>query len=113
MNKSMEFYKAVGGGKLVQYSLASFLASLVNPWSTVYKNVKKSKKYNQKTNLVGEGLITGGMYVVHKGGKPEYSYSEKVIGDHADMKAAMSACRVVAGAGDDDDDDAGGAKSGL
>ena len=63
----------------------------------MYKNViTKGKKYKQKTNLVGEGLVTGGLYVVHVGGKPEYSFLEKVIGDHANMTEVMEACEKVA-----------------
>ena len=93
MDEKLEFYTAVGGGKKNQYSTAGFLASLANPFSKLYKNViTKGKKYKQKTNLVGEGLITGGLYVVHAGGKPEYSFLEKNMPDslpsgiiHADL----------------------------
>ena len=97
MDEKLEFYTAVGGGKKNQYSSAGFLATLANPFSKLYKNViTKGKKYKQKTNLVGEGLITGGLYVVHAGGKPEYSFLEKVIGDHVNMTEVMEACEKVA-----------------
>ena len=102
MDEKLEFYTAVGGGKKNQYSSAGFLATLANPFSKLYKNViTKGKKYKQKTNLVGEGLITGGLYVVHAGGKPEYSFLEKVIGDHVNMTEVMEACEKVAKASTD------------
>ena len=99
-----EFYKAVGGGKLVSHSTASFLAKYANPWSTVNKNLKRSKASGiAKFNLKGEGLITGGLFVVHKKtGKSAFAFSESEIGDHANMEKVMNACKVVAEASEED-----------
>jgi hypothetical protein len=112
MDSKLEFYKALGGGKANTYSKAGFLATLANPFSQLFKNIRKGRGYKQKTNLVGEGLTTGGMYVVYSGsGTPAYSFLEKVIGDHADMKAVLDACEKVAKAKSSTESDT--KKSGL
>ncbi len=109
MDSKLDFYRALGGGKTNTYSKAGFLGTLANPFSQLFKNIKKGRSYKQKTNLVGEGLTTGGLYVVHaKTGVPEYSFLEKVIGDHADMKKVMEACKKVASKAT-----SGSSKSGL
>lgn len=90
------FYKALGGGKVVQHTTAGFIASFANPWSTVNKNIARSKKSGiDKYNMKGEGLITGGIFVLHKGGKVAFAFSEKNIGDHAEMKDVLKACKEV------------------
>ena len=96
MDSKLEFYKALGGGKLNSYSKCGFLCTfLCCCCSQLNKNIRKGRGYKQKKNLVGEGLITGGLYVVRTSGDPEYSFQEKVIGDHADLKELMDACKKV------------------
>ena len=68
-NEGLEFYKALGSGKLGFTSMLKLLFG--------YRSVtKRMKSKNIDGNLVGEGLVKGGVIIFDKKGKPKYSYQE-------------------------------------
>ena len=74
-----------------------FLAKyLLNPWSTVNANVKRDSEF--EGNLVGEGLVTGGVYVFGPSGRVEFAFLESEIGDHAPIDSVVAATRAAASA---------------
>jgi len=91
LDASRAFYDALGGGKANQSTLAGFLARLVNPFGRLYKNSKRAG--DTKGNLVGEGFIHGGMYVVKAGGEAVLAHAEEEIGDHPPIEAVLAACK--------------------
>lgn len=98
MNSGLEFYRALHGEKEKKTSMASFLAKIANPWSTVNKNLKKAG--DTKGNMVGEGFIHGGVMVVKKGtkeGDPAiFSHSEAEIGDAPSTDVLIEAAKKAA-----------------
>ena len=85
LDEKMAWYVALGGGRVNQYSVARFLAKLANPWSRLRANFKALKTSSSGGNLKGEGLITGGLYVVPRGGPPAaYAFLEEEVGDQFD-----------------------------
>jgi hypothetical protein len=74
--------------------MASFLAKMLNPFSRLKKNIKRSE--GTKGNLVGEGLVHGGVYVVPPGGKPFYAHAEVELGDHPPTEELLNALPQLA-----------------
>jgi len=92
-DQTKAFYKALGGGTVQRGSLLWFL----NPFSQIWSNGKRAKQTVKDSNLKGDGLTMGGLMVIQKGGIVEYSYREKVFGDHAPDNEVMEACKKAAG----------------
>ena len=103
LDEPRAFYNALGGGKANKSTLASFLAKIANPWSRLRKNAKRAKDDKGDAvegNLVGEGFVHGGVYVVQAGGKPYYVHAEAEIGDHPpteELLAALPEIETVVG----------------
>lgn len=64
-----------------EHSIASFLAMMVNPFAKnrTKKSMKDAKSH--KSNMVGEGFINGGTYVVKSDGIPVHAFVEEQVGD--------------------------------
>ena len=98
LDEPRAFYDALGGGKANKNTLASFAAKMLNPFSRLWKNVKRAE--GTEGNFRGEGLVHGGVYVVLAGGKPYYAHAEKELGDHPpteDLLAALPEIETVVG----------------
>ena len=67
---------------------------MLNPFSRLKKNIKRSE--GTKGNLVGEGLVHGGVYVVPPGGKPFYAHAEVELGDHPPTEDLLNALPQLA-----------------
>ena len=61
LDEPRAFYDALGGGKANKNTLASFAAKMLNPFSRLWKNVKRAE--GTEGNFRGEGLVHGGVYV--------------------------------------------------
>jgi len=68
-NEGLEFYKALGSGKLGFSSLFKLLFGFRS-------SNKRWKAKNISGNMVGEGIQKGGVIIFDKKGKPKYSYQE-------------------------------------
>lgn len=98
LDGDQKFYMALGGGKHHKpySSLPSLLMTMANPFSTrrVKTNFTRTKSKNVDNNFIGEGLVSGGCYVIRPDGSAAYSFREEDLGDHApinDVIAAVSA----------------------
>lgn len=91
LDKELRFFQALGGGSLNQKSIFMFLLKLAIPGSALNQNLKQMKGYTN--NFVGEGLITGGLYVIRKGGAIEYAHLEDEVGSHAPLDEAIAAAK--------------------
>ena len=59
------------------------------------------KEKSIEGNLVGEGMIQGGILVFDKEGKIQYAY-EEAIGDELDVDDIVAAIKAVRGEGSDE-----------
>mmetsp|Transcript_93875 Transcript_93875/g.265184 ORF Transcript_93875/g.265184 Transcript_93875/m.265184 type:complete len:137 (+) Transcript_93875:257-667(+) len=94
LDSPMAFYKALGGGDVhKRYSLATFLAMIMNPFSSARakRNINEAKKVNVPGNFVGEGFIHGGCYVLRADGTPAFCHLEDDLGDPAVLDEVVQA----------------------
>jgi len=94
LDENKGFFRAVWDGELKKGSIATFL----NPFSRVWKNVKSAQKAGvENYNIKGEGLIKGGLFVMKPGSKGvQYQYQERQFGDHAPVDDVLNAARAAA-----------------
>lgn len=101
VDKEIQFYKALGGGEPHKpfSGVCAFLAMLANPWSTsrTKQHLQKMKEKGVANNMVGEGFVTGGCYVIRPDGTPAFSFLEEEIGDHAEVTQIIAALKGIAG----------------
>jgi len=100
LDAEQKFYIALGGGKPWKpYSgVAAFLAALLNPFSkNRLKASLKAAKAVDPGNMVGEGFVAGGWYVIAANGEPTYSFLEGDLGDKAPMPDVIAAVAKAAG----------------
>lgn len=97
LDEDQSFFKALGGGHVHKpiCGIASFLAMLANPFNKsrtkVHLKALKTRSPVVENNLIGEGFITGGVYVIRRDGTAAYSFLEEEIGDRAPMEDVIVA----------------------
>mmetsp|Transcript_11774 Transcript_11774/g.37470 ORF Transcript_11774/g.37470 Transcript_11774/m.37470 type:complete len:150 (-) Transcript_11774:137-586(-) len=100
MNPGLEWYSALHGGSQKKSSIASFLAKVLNPFSQLNKNLKRSK--GVEGNMVGEGFIHGGVFVVRRGAPrgeaAVFAHAEAELGDGPPSDALVAAAKKAASA---------------
>lgn len=99
LDEKRAFYDALGGGTPnATGGILAFLAKLVNPWNRLKGNAKRAG--DVKGNLVGNGFVHGGVYVVRAGAAdgetPAFAHAEAEIGDHPPTDDLVAACRAAA-----------------
>lgn len=97
LDEHSDFYKALGGGKEHRpHSLASFLAAMMNPFSSDKSKGNVKKFSSVKGNLTGEGFVAGGCFVIRRDGKAQYTFLEQNLGDHAPVDEVLMAVTAAA-----------------
>jgi hypothetical protein len=88
-DRGMEFFKALGGGKLLK---DKFLSGFVfNPRAIA--NYKRAKAMGLEQNLKGEGEIKGGLFIVGSGKSGvAYQFIERNFGDWAPTAEIIEIC---------------------
>jgi len=92
------FFSAIGGGAIHHpYSVASFLAMVLNPFSKARTKtlLSNAKQMGVAGNMKGEGFGSGGVYVVRQDGKHAYAYLEEETGDHAEIEDVIEAVKAA------------------
>jgi len=92
LDPDLSFFKAIGGGDLNQFSLIGFLMGMLSPSNPVRVKAGETSK-KTPGNMKGEGLITGGVYVIRHGGAVEYAHLEAEIGDTAPIDEVIAAAQ--------------------
>eukprot|EP00667_Euglena_gracilis_P008981 EG_transcript_9103 len=91
------FFKAIGGGAVYKHSVVAFLLKLLSPFHPALRaNVRRATAAGFTGNFVGEGLIAGGLYVLHPGGGLQYAFLEAELGDHAPLQEVVEVCQRLA-----------------
>ncbi|KAL6187855.1 hypothetical protein ACLB2K_039250 [Fragaria x ananassa] len=88
-DRGMEFFKALGGGKLLK---EKFLSGFVfNPRAIA--NYKRAKAMGIQQNFKGEGEIKGGLFIVGSGKTGiAYQFIERNFGDWAPIAEVLDIC---------------------
>ncbi|KAF5939233.1 hypothetical protein HYC85_023492 [Camellia sinensis] len=88
-NKDMEFFKALGGGKLLKDKFIS--GFLFNPRAIA--NYKHAKATGMEQIFKGEGEIKGGLFIVSRGRSGiAYQFIERNFGDWAPLPEVIEIC---------------------
>lgn len=98
MDSEKRFFLALGGGEAYKpYSVASFLAMLVNPFSKSRTKgaLSQADQEGVPGNMKGEGFISGGVYVVRQDGKAAYAFLEEDTGDRAPVDDVVEAVKAA------------------
>ena len=88
-DRSMKFFKALGGGQLLKDSFIS--GFIFNPRAIA--NYKRAKATGSEQNFKGEGEIKGGLFIVgrEKSGIA-YQFIERNFGDWAPLAEVIDIC---------------------
>lgn len=91
LDHQWHFYGAIGGGKPTVYDLQEFLKKRQNPTPEskrqqeegVRRTVYSGEKFMKPPfhNMIGQGLMMGGVYVLRRGGAVEWAHHETFPGD--------------------------------
>lgn len=98
LDSQRRFFMALGGGKENKpQGAAGFIAMMLNPFSKhrTKTAVNKASEEGVKGNMVGEGFVTGGVYVVRQDGKAAYCFLEEQIGDHAPIEDIIEGIKAA------------------
>ncbi|CAK9186242.1 unnamed protein product [Ilex paraguariensis] len=88
-DRGMEFFKALGGGKLLKDKFIS--GFLFNPRAIA--NYKRAKAMGVEQNFKGEGEIKGGLFIVGRGRSGiAYQFIERNFGDWAPLTEVIDIC---------------------
>ncbi|CAI9775180.1 unnamed protein product [Fraxinus pennsylvanica] len=88
-DKGMEFFKALGGGKLLKDKFVS--GFLFNPKAIA--NYKRAKAMGIDQNFKGGGEVKGGLFIIGKGKSGiAYQFIERNFGDWAPLAEVVKIC---------------------
>lgn len=88
-DQGMEFFKALGGGKLLKDKFLS--GFLLNPRAIA--NYKRARTLGVEQNFKGEGEIKGGLFIVGRGRSGiAYQFIERNFGDWAPLAEVIEIC---------------------
>ncbi|KAG9448596.1 hypothetical protein H6P81_008561 [Aristolochia fimbriata] len=92
LDRSMEFFKALGGGELLKDSfLTGFLFN-----SRAIANFKRAKATGLEYNFKGEGEIKGGLFIIGSGKSGiAYQFIERNFGDWAPLAEVIEICNQL------------------
>lgn len=91
-DRGQEFFKALGGGKLLKEKFIS--GFLLNPRAIA--NYKRAKAIGVEQNFKGEGEIKGGLFIVGKGKSGlAYQFIERNFGDWAPLSEVVEICTRI------------------
>ncbi|KAH9772192.1 hypothetical protein KPL71_012948 [Citrus sinensis] len=88
-DQGMEFFKTLGGGKLLKDKFLS--GFLLNPRAIA--NYKRARTLGVEQNFKGEGEIKGGLFIVGRGRSGiAYQFIERNFGDWAPLAEVIEIC---------------------
>ncbi|XP_047960921.1 peroxiredoxin-like 2A [Salvia hispanica] len=91
-DRGQEFFKALGGGKLLKDKFIS--GFLLNPRAIA--NYRRAKASGMQNNFKGEGEIKGGLFIVGKGKSGiAYQFIERNFGDWAPLPEVIDICTRI------------------
>lgn len=109
LDHQWQFYAAVAGGKPNSYDLAEYIKNMQNPTPESKRRQEEGQrratyggaKFMKPPyhNMVGQGLMMGGLYVLRRGGGVEWAHHEEFPGDTiTDTADFVAAARRAAAA---------------
>merc|ERR1712039_357471 len=92
LDSSFALFGAIAGGTPNEADPEKFMAQF-----GLYAEGKAEGYMDEKHhNTVGEGLMTGGIYVLRKGGEVQWAFHEKNVGHTADAADVLAAAKEAA-----------------
>lgn len=104
LDHQYQFFAALGGGKLPEVPMEYWIKNSKTPSDEFKAKMAKSLALAEgymtpdHHNLIGQGLMTGGVYVMRKGGEVEFAHAEGFPGHTADPADIVAAASRAAGA---------------
>lgn len=102
LDHQFAFFKAIGGGEANEKTVQEFLAARKNPSPADKANQSKAMHLAEgymtpeHHNMFGQGLMTGGVYVVQRGGAMQWAHHESFGGDTCDVDGVVQAAKMAA-----------------
>ena len=102
LDHQFAFFKTIGGGEANEKTVAEFLAQRKAPSPADKANQAKALHLAEgymtpeHHNMIGQGLMTGGVYVVQRGGALQWAHHESFAGDTCDPKNVVQAAKRAA-----------------
>ena len=96
LDQNLSIYQGMGNRKI-----AFRTWNPIRLWRGFRSMNSRLKEKSIEGNLVGEGMIQGGILVFDKEGKIQYAY-EEAIGDELDVDDIVAAIKAVRGEGSDE-----------
>lgn len=106
LDNQYQFFSAIAGGKPNEKSMKEYTESFKNPSPQDTANMERAMRLAdgfmtpEHHNMEGTDNhnMTGGVYVVRRGGAVEWAHHESFAGDTADAADILGAARRAAGA---------------
>lgn len=101
LDHQFAFFKAIGGGEANEKSIKEFLAQMKAPSPADKANQSKAMRLAEgymtpeHHNMIGQGLMTGGVYVVQRGGALQWAHHESFGGDTCDPEEVVQAAKAA------------------
>lgn len=102
LDHKFQFFNALAGGKANEITREAYMASRTDPTPTDKANQAKASLLAEgymtpeHHNTVGQGLMTGGVYVVRRGGAVQWAHHESFVGDTCDPSDVVQAATQAA-----------------
>lgn len=103
LDHQFQFFSALGGGEPNQVPMTYWVENTGKPSDEFKEKTEKSMKLaegfmtKQHHNTIGQGLMTGGLYVLRQGGVVEFAHQEAFPGHTVDAFEVLAAAqRAVA-----------------
>jgi len=98
VDDELALYSALAGGEPWNSGLGSILAAARSPVSTTRANIDRFgffARSGARMNLIGEGLIGGGCFVLRPDGSVAYGFLEREVGENAPFDDVVHAVRGI------------------
>lgn len=102
LDHKFQLFAAIAGGIANEITVEAYMSSVKSPTDQDKENQAKAKLLSEgymnaeHHNMVGQGLMTGGVYVVRCGGAVEWAHFESFVGDTADPAEVLAAAKAAA-----------------
>lgn len=99
-DEALDFYQLLGGGTVRKLSLLRTFLSPIKLYRSIKDIGRRHTAKGIEQNMIGEGLVQGGVIVFDAEARPRYVYQEKT-GDELPTEEILAAMKEVKGLQDE------------
>ena len=96
LDDALDFYNLLGGGTVRKLSLLRTFLSPIKLYRSIKDIGRRHTEKGIEQNMIGEGLVQGGVIVFDADARPRYVYQEKT-GDELPYQDILAALKEVKG----------------